>query len=256
MVMLVRVSLQCGRGARRCLIHAIALTASFVAASGALGETPARVDDSPSARALSKVPRKAGERPVVTIYEFRSAVPEVQVAAAQEMFMTALVRSGAFTVAERARLSEGVMRERQLAQQGVTSGGASGQVSAARYVFEVVVSEANAGASESAQGINIGGLRVQNARAADGIGMDVRIVDAQTGLVVDAVNVVKKIEAGATSVSGVGSLLNSVSALRGRNLPMPVDAESRSTRKEGVDRALRECIQVAVAELARRLNTE
>jgi curli biogenesis system outer membrane secretion channel CsgG len=222
----------------------------------ASAQTPARVDDSPSAQQLRQLKRTPGEKPVVTIYEFRSAVPEVQVAAAQEMFMTALVRSGAFTVAERSRLSEGVMRERQLAQQGVTSGGASGQVSAARYVFEVVVSEANAGASESAQGINIGGLRVQNARAADGIGMDVRIVDAQTGLVVDAVNVVKKIEAGATSVSGVGSLLNSVSALRGRNLPVPVDAESRSTRKEGVDRALRECIQLAVAELARRLNTE
>jgi len=192
----------------------------------------------------------------VPIYEFRSAVPEVPVAAAQEMFVPALIRSGAFTVAERQRLTEGVMRERQLAQQGVTSGGASGQVAAARYVFEVVVSEANAGASESAQGFNVGGMRVQTARAADSIGMDVRIVDTQSGLVIDAVNVVKKVEAAATNVSGVGNLLNSVGALRGRNLPVPVDAESRSTRKEGVDRALRSCIEVAVAELARRLNTE
>ncbi|MCX8004630.1 MAG: CsgG/HfaB family protein [Burkholderiaceae bacterium] len=223
---------------------------------GARAQSPAQVDQGPGAQQLRAVPRRAGERPVVTIYEFRSAVPEIQVGAAQEMFVTALVRSGAFTVAERQRLSEGVMRERQLAQQGVTAGGAGGQVQAARYVFEVVVSEANAGASESAQGVNIGGMRVQSARAADAIGMDVRIVDAASGTVVDAVNVVKKIEAGTTSVSGVGSLLNQVSALRGRNvLPVPVDAESRSSRKESVDRALRSCIEVAVAELARRLNT-
>ncbi len=220
-------------------------------------QTPARVDDSPSAQALKQLKRAPGEKTIVTIYEFRSAVPEVQVAGAQEMFMTALVRSGAFAVAERTRLTEGVMRERQLAAQGVTAGGAGGQVAAARYVFEVVVSEANAGAAESAQGVNVGGLRVQSGRAADAIGMDVRVVDAHTGLVVDAINVVKEIEATTTQVSGIGSLLNSVSALRGRNVvPVPVDAESRSSRKEGVARALRACIEVAVAELARRLHAE
>lgn len=231
-------------------LAAVAFTGDFASA-----QQPAQADDSPSARELRKLPRRAGERPVVAIYEFRSAVPEVQVGAAQEMFKTALVRSGAFVVAERQRLSEGVMRERALAQQGVTAGGAAGQVQAARYVFEVVVSEANAGASESAHGVNIGGMRVQTASAADSIGLDVRIVDAHTGLVVDAVNVVKKIEADTTGISGVGNLLNAIPSVR-RNLPVPVDAESRSSRKEGVDRALRETINVAVAELARRLNAE
>jgi len=239
-------------------LAALAVSAATLAlpAGPAAAQQAAKVDDSSSAQQLRAVPRRAGERPVVTIYEFRSAVPEVQVGAAREMFMTALVRSGAFAVAERARLSEGVMRERQLSQQGVTSGGASGQVAAARYVFEVVVSEANSGASESAQGISVGGMRVQSAAAADSIGMDVRVVDAQTGLVVDAVNVVKRMEAASTNVSGVGNLLQSLGALRNRNLPVPVDLETRSSRKEGVDRALRSCIEVAVAELARRLNAE
>jgi curli biogenesis system outer membrane secretion channel CsgG len=241
---------------RRRLCAGLALALPLLAAGGARAQSAAQVDNSQSAQQLRAVPRRAGERPVVTIYEFRSAVPEVQVAAAREMFMTALVRSGAFSVAERARLSEGVMRERQLAQQGVASGGASGQVAAARYVFEVVVAEANSGANENATGISIGGMRVQSASAGDAIGMDVRIVDAQTGLVVDAVNVIKKMEAASTNLSGVGNLLNSVSALRGRNLPLPVDLESRSSRKDSVDRALRSCIEVAVAELARRLNTE
>jgi curli biogenesis system outer membrane secretion channel CsgG len=235
---------------RLCVALALALPVHLARA-----QSPAQIDQGHGAQQLRAVPRRAGERPVVTIYEFRSAVPEIQVGAAQEMFKTALVRSGAFVVAERQRLNEGVMRERALAQQGVTAAGAAGQVQAARYVFEVVVSEANAGASESAQGVNIGGLRVQTASAADSIGLDVRIVDAQTGLVVDAVNVVKKVEAGQTAVSGVGSLLNAIPGVR-RNLPVPVDAESRSSRKEGLDRALRETINVAVAELARRLNAE
>jgi curli biogenesis system outer membrane secretion channel CsgG len=237
-----------------------ALTAFCLAtfALPALAQTPARVDDSATAKELKQVQRRAGAKPVVAIYEFRSAVPEVQVGAAREMFVTALIRSGAFAVAERQRLNEGVMRERQLAQGGTTAAApaAQGQMTAARYIFEVVVSEANAGGNESSGGVNIGGMQVSGGSTADQIGMDVRIVDANTGLVVDAVNVVKKLESSTTSVSGIGSLLNSLASLRGKNLPVPVDADSRSSRKEGVDRALRSCIEAAVAELARRLVDE
>jgi curli biogenesis system outer membrane secretion channel CsgG len=237
-----------------------ALILLCVAAFGApvLAQTPARVDDSATAKELKQVQRRAGAKPVVAIYEFRSAVPEVQVGAAREMFVTALIRSGAFAVAERQRLNEGVMRERQLAQGGTTAAApaAQGQMTAARYIFEVVVSEANAGGNESSGGVNIGGMQVSGGSTADQIGMDVRIVDANTGLVVDAVNVVKKLESSTTNVSGIGSLLNSLASLRGKNLPVQVDADSRSTRKEGVDRALRSCIEAAVAELARRLVDE
>jgi hypothetical protein len=48
------------------------------AAAGALvgavasAQQPARVDDSPSAQQLRKLPRKAGERPVVAIYAFEA----------------------------------------------------------------------------------------------------------------------------------------------------------------------------------------
>ncbi|MFO1221044.1 MAG: CsgG/HfaB family protein [Burkholderiaceae bacterium] len=221
-----------------------------------LAQSAARVDDSSSAEQLRKLPRRASERPVVAIHDFRSAVSEVPVRAAQEMFVTALVKSGAFAVAERQRLADGVMRERQLAAQGVATGDARSQVAGARYVFEVVVSEANAGASESAQGVSVGGMRVQSGRAADAIGLDVRIVDTHSGLVVDAVNVTKRLESSTSSVSGVGNLLQSLSGLKGRQMQLPVDAEHRSSRKEGVDRALRSCIEVAVAELARRLQAE
>ena len=241
----------------RCgVVRRLVVSCLVAACLPAAAQSNARVDDSASSKELARVKRAPGVRTTVAIYEFRTAVPEVQVAAAQEMFVTALIKSGAFAVAERQRLNEGLMRERQLNSAGITAGPAAGQVAAARYVFEVVVSEANRGASESAQSINIGGMSVGGGSSADAIGLDVRIVDVQSGLVVDAVNVVKSVEARTSNVSGVGNLLGSLRGLSGKTMPIPVDAESRSSRKEGVDRALRACMEVAVAELARRLTAD
>lgn len=235
-------------------VSAALLCLCFVAP--AFGQSNARVDDSASSKELRGVKRQAGAKPTVAIYEFRSSVPDVQVGAAQEMFVTALIKSGAFAVAERQRLNEGLMRERQLNNSGISAGPAAGQVAAARYVFEVVVSEANRGANESSQSINIGGMTVGGGKSGDAIGLDVRIVDVQSGLVVDAVNVVKTIESSSSNISGVGNLLSALRGLSGKTMPISLDGESRSSRKEGVDRALRACIEVAVAELARRLGTD
>lgn len=230
--------------------------AAVLSAGTAQAQSNARVDDSASSKELAKVRRTAGAKAVVAINEFRSAVPEVQVGAAQEMFVTALVKSGAFAVAERQRLNEGVMRERALQSGGVATATVSGQIAGARYVFEVVVSEANRGAADSANNVRIGGMSVGGGKTADAIGLDVRIVDVQSGLVVDAVNTVKTLEASTTQVSGVGNLLGNLRALQGKSMKVDVDADHRSSRKESVDRALRACIEVAVAELARRLTAE
>lgn len=223
----------------------------------AFAQTPAQVDNSPSAQQLQQVKRSTRVKPVVAIYEFRSAVAEVQVRAAQEMFTTALVRSGTFAVAERQRLNEGIMRERQLNAAGHTTGDAAGATLAgARYILEVVVSEANPAEKESSSNFSIGGMNVASGSAADSIGMDVRIVDASSGIVIDAINVVKKLESSSTNVSGVGRLAQSLAGLRGKSVPLPVDADVRSSRKESVDRAVRSCIEVAVAELARRFGAD
>lgn len=235
----------------------LALLAFAICAAAAHAQSNARVDDSASSKELARVKRSAGAKAVVAINEFRSAVPEVQVGAAQEMFVTALIKSGAFAVAERQRLNEGVMRERALQQGGVATATAGGQIAGARYIFEVVVSEANRGGSDSANNVRIGGMAVGSGKSADAIGIDVRIVDVQSGLVVDAVNTTKTLEASTTQVSGVGNLLGSLRSLQGKGAPkLEVDADHRSSRKEGVDRALRACIEVAVAELARRLTAE
>lgn len=220
-------------------------------------EEDAEVDNSKTSQKLKSLKRKPGAKPVVTIYEFRSSVPEIQVKAAQEMFVTALIKSGAFAVAERQRLNEGVMREKQLNAAGTTTGtSASRKLAGASYIFEVVVSEANPGESQTEGGLSVGGMDLTHGSAKDGIGMDVRIVDAESGLVIDAVNVRKKIEAANTSVSGVGKLAQSIFSLRGKSLPLNPDANVKSSRKESVDKALRSCIEAAVYELAKRIGED
>ena len=131
-------------------------------------QTNARVDDSTSSKELRGIKRQAGPKPTVAIYEFRSSVPDVQVGAAQEMFVTALIKSGAFAVAERQRMNEGLMRERKLNSSGITAGPAAGQVAAARYVFEVVVSEANRGAAAAARRRHLAQHRSQRRASAGG----------------------------------------------------------------------------------------
>lgn len=220
-------------------------------------ESEAEVDNSKVSQKLKNLKRNPGPKPVVTIYEFRSGVPEIQVKAAQEMFVTALIKSGAFAVAERQRLNEGVNREKQLNASGMTTGNSAGsKLAGASYIFEVVVSEANSGESNTEGGVNVGGMNISGASAKDSIGMDVRIVDASSGLIVDAVNVRKKIESGGVNVSGLGKLAQSIFSMKGKSMPIEADANVKSTHKESVDAALRSCIDTAVLELAKRIGEE
>lgn len=213
----------------------------------------AEVDRSSTSRALESMPRAAA-RPFVTVYEVRTSVPEIDPRAATEMFTTALIKARTFRVMERSRIEQGVGRERQLNQQGITDGAAAAKaLTGAGYVFEATFSEANAGKAKSESGVGIGGMNMGSSANTDEIGMDVRVVNVATGEIVDAVNVRKQIESSGVSVSGVGSLIDNVAALRGRSTRgLTPDLSHKSERKEGVDRALRSVIELAVVELARR----
>ena len=236
--------------------------AATLAAPAALAQK-ARVDRSATSRLLAALPQAAGDKPVVAIYEVRSAVPEIAPKAATEMFMTALVKSGAFRVAERARLNEGAGRERALLSSGATAvAGADGTLTvatplpfaAARYVFGVVVSEANVGAGRSDNSFALGGAQLDRKASRDVIGIDIRITDVSTGLVLDAVNTETKVEARASQVSGLNSLAGKLIRKAGaRGVPLGADARLSSSRQDGVDRALRMGMEVGVAELVRRL---
>lgn len=214
---------------------------------------PAQADSTAGARALKKLPRKPGERVAVTIYEFRSELPSVSARAATDMFKTALVHSGQFRVVERGRLNEGVLREKQLQQGGFATGtAAQRQLRGAQYVFEGTLSEANQSERQRSGGVSVAGMQVGGGGNRDSIAVDVRIVDAASGDIVDAVTVRKTIASDEASVSGVGSLLGTVLAQRGRSSPYTPDIQAQQRRAEGLDAALRAAIDEAVLQLARR----
>ena len=239
------------RGAAVCsaLVVAAALTAC---ANTPVYEAP-RVDAGVGTQALKQLPRKQGERVAVSIYEFRSAVSEVAVRGATDLFKTALVQSGQFRVVERSRLNEGVIREKQLNASGLTSGkSATDVLTAARYIFEGAITEANAGETQRSGAIRIGGAEIGSSRNRDVIGIDVRVVDVGTSEVVGVVTVKKAINSDSSNVSGLGNLIGTVLSRSGKNTAYVPDVQLQQQRKESLDGALRAAIDEAVLELSRR----
>lgn len=203
--------------------------------------------------AASKLPAKA-ERVAVTIYEFRSDVPEIGARGATDMFKTALVGNGRFRIVERARLSEGVVREKQLNANGQSTGSsAQKQVTAAEYIFEAAITELSAGDRNSQGGVNIAGLQIGGSSSSDSIGIDVRIIDANSAEVLDAIALRRALKSSGTQVSGTMALLQNVLAQRGKSASIYTpDASLQTSRKDSVDQTLRALIDEAVAQLAAR----
>ncbi len=239
------------------LISALLLLA-FVAPTYADGSKPF-VDRSDSTKNLEAqgVPMKARKH-AVTVYEVRSDVEEINARAATDMFTTALIKSRRFRVMERSRLDAGVGKERALNEEGITTGDAGAyKLAGAGYIFEPVISEANLGAEESQSDTGIGGMNIGKGNITDVIGMDVRVIDASTGEIVDAINVRKKIETKGSSVSGVGNLIDSALSFSGKSGlgAMTPEHSSSKTQRESVDQAIRALIELAVAELAKNAET-
>jgi curli biogenesis system outer membrane secretion channel CsgG len=238
-----------------------AIAAAAVAAIAALAagcadvpaQEPARVDASASTRQLKALPRKTGELTSVSIYEFRSSVSEIPARGATDMFKTALVNSGQFRVVERSRLNEGVIREKQLNAGGLSSGtSATEKLTGARYLFEGTITQANAGETQRTGAFGIAGAQIGGSTNRDVIGVDVRVVEVATGDIVAAVTVQKALAGDSASVSGIGSLLGTVLAQRGKSTTYVPDVQLQQQRKQSLDVALRSAIDQAVAELADR----
>lgn len=206
------------------------------------------------AQDAAKDAAKRAARISVTIYEMRSSVAEVPARAATDMFTTALVKTRKFRVLERQRIGEGVARERELNAQGVTTGdAATKKVKGAGVIFEATISEVTVGKSTNESGLAIGGLQLSGGSASDGLGIDVRVLDASTGEVLDAVNVRKALKATSKTVAGVGTLVDNLLARRGKSTGgFTPDVASKSSEREGIDEVLRALIEDAVNQLGSR----
>jgi curli biogenesis system outer membrane secretion channel CsgG len=237
----------------------VALAAASVLSAGRLyaeGDDPV-VQTSKQSRALASLPVKAlNERVPVTIYEFHSGVPDVSVGAATDIFTTALVESHQFRVVERNRLNQGIMPEKQINGAGQSTGTvAQHQLRGARYIFEGTVSEANAGADQHQGGVSIGGLTLGGGKNKDTLAIDVRILDAETGDVLDSVSVSKVLNSSNAAVSGTAALAGTLASMSGRSInPLTPDVNLQSSHKEAVDKALRACIETAVLALIKHVD--
>ena len=237
------------------IISALALSLATAAASRA-GDDPV-IESSKQSKALSSLPPKPLEQRVpVTIYEFHGGVPSVSVGAATDIFTTALIQTGQFRVVERNRLNQGVGYEKQLNGAGMTTGDAAQhRLRGARYIFEGTVSEANAGEQQQQAGVNIGGLNLGGAKNKDTIAVDVRIIDADTGDVLDSISVSKAIDSAAAGIGGTAGFVGTLASMTGHTAsPLTPDVNVQTSHKEGVDRALRACIETSVLALIKRLD--
>ena len=205
----------------------------------------------------SAATRRNLDRPTVAIREFRSSVPEIAPRGATDMFISALVRSRRFRVLERSRLAEGAAAEKALNQQGMTTGQVGqSQYVGATYLFEATISGSQAGERSQAYTLNLAGAAAGRGSTTDSFAIDVRIVDVESGIVVDAVSVRKEVKAEESRMSGMTTALANLFT-RGRGgaaaeALAPGDT-AVSARKESLDAALREAMETAVADIARRL---
>ncbi len=214
---------------------------------------PAESGAAATAAPVHKIPHEAGQPVAVTVYEFRSGAAEIPARASTDLFITALVQNKAFRVVERAQLNQGVVPEKQLNAQQLTSGtGASQKLRAADYIFEGTISEANASAAQSQGALGVAGMTVSRGTNVDVIAVDVRIVDAATGDVLDVVTVRTTVKSSSSGVSGVGSLLGSFLAKKAIDTTYTPDANIQNQHKESLDEALRNVITQAVTQLAAR----
>jgi len=195
-----------------------------------------------------------GERVAVTIYEFHSGVPEIGSRGATDMFKTALAAQGRFALVERARLNEGVIREKQLNAAGQSTGqSAQAPLRAADYIFEASITELSAGDRQNQGGVNVGGMQLGGGSGTDSLGIDVRIVDAASGEVRDAISLRRPLKSSAAQVSGITSLVQTVRAMNGKSTsPLVPDVNLQTSRRDSLDQALRGLINDAVAQLAAR----
>ena len=238
---------------RTALACAILVVTSRAAVAG---EDDPVIQSSKQSKAFASLPAKPLEQRVpVAIYEFHVGVPDVSVAAATDIFTTALIDSHQFRVVERNRLTQGVMYEKQLNGAGQSTGDTAQQkLRGAKYLFEGTVSEANEAASQNQGGVSIGGLSLGGARNKDTIAVDVRILDAATGDVLDSVSVSKVLKDSSAGVGGTAAFANTIASMRGKSASaLTPDVQLQTAHKESVDKALRACIETAVLGLIQRV---
>jgi len=122
--------------------------------------------------------------------------------------------------------------EKQLNSQGLSSGQSGRKkLRGAQYIFEGAITEANSGEKQNSSAVGIAGMSVTGGSNADAISVDVRIVDAENGDVLDSVTVRKTIKSASKGVSGIGNLIGTVLSRRHVDTTYAPDVNVQQQRK-------------------------
>jgi curli biogenesis system outer membrane secretion channel CsgG len=232
----------------------LAICLSLGLALGAAARAPANAAEA-SPTPSGKTGEPADARVAVAIYDFRSSVTEIPARGATDMFIDALVQNGQFRVVERSQMNQSLLVERQLASQTPTAAQDNEPLRAARYLFEGTISEANASETQHSSAFGIAGMQIAHGNNTDVIAVDVRVVDAHNGDVLDTVVVRKPVKSQSASVTGIGNLLGTVLAQHGKNTTYTPNLDASEQRKESLDTTLRAIINEAVEKLAARFSS-
>lgn len=235
----------------------VVLSSLWLVCGGGLGVVRAADSGTTPSSVLDQLkPKPLNQRVAVSIYEFRSQVSQITEGSATDMFMTALLKSGQFRVVERNRLNEGIAQEKRMNGAGQTTGStAQHALRGAQYLFEGAVTEANAGVNSKQGGINIGGLQLGGSKSKDVISVDVRILDADSGDVLDSVTASRSVNGSSIGISGTAALVSTIAAARGSSASaFTPDVSTQSANQAGIDSTVRGCIEDAVLELAKRVD--
>ena len=155
-------------------------------------------------------------------------------AALTEQLTTALTNTGRFVVLERKALDE-VLGEQDLGASGRVNretAAPKGRVIGAEWLIKAAITEYTDKKSRSGGGIAIGGIALGGTKREAFLAMDVRIVDAATGEVIDSV----KADGRAKSSGALGGLaIGGVVLAGGKEDTTPIGQATRAALTQAID---------------------
>lgn len=155
-------------------------------------------------------------------------------AALTEQLTTALINTGRFIVLERKALDE-VLGEQDLGASGRVNqetAAAKGRVIGAEWLIKAAITEYTDKKSRSGGGIAIGGVALGGAKREAFVSLDVRIVDAATGEVIDSL----KADGRAKSSGALGGVsIGGVALAGGKEDTTPIGQATRAALTDAID---------------------
>ncbi|MGD0112146.1 MAG: CsgG/HfaB family protein [Armatimonadota bacterium] len=175
-----------------------------------------------------------GSTVAVTTTWNSDAQPGAVGAALTEQLTTALVDSGRFVVLERAALGE-VLGEQDLATSGRVNpetAAPTGKVTGAEWLIKAAITEYTDRKTSEGGGFSLPGLHVGGGTREAYVALDVRIIDAATGQVVDSVKADSRAKSSGTRG---GVTIGSVSIGAHKEDNTPIGQATRAALVQAVD---------------------